>query len=120
MSKEMNKLILNMIKYDLIVGFVFWLILITFITPKVAHIFSLGLIVSLLNAIISGRVLEYSLRKNKKVFLLLSYITRITLIIIIAFPFLNDLIQLVAYLAGYLLHFVVVTFYWTKAEKGSD
>lgn len=116
----MNKLILNMVKYDLVIGFAFLLILATFINLKMASIFFLGLIVSLLNAIISGGVLEYSLSRSKNILLFFSYIIRILLIIIISLPFLNNLIQLIAYLAGYLLHFVIVVFYWIMAEKGSD
>ena len=78
------------------------------------------LFLALLNTIASGLILEYSLKNDKKTILILSYIIRILIIIIIALPFLNNLIQLITYLIGYILHFAVIIFYWIKTGKGSD
>lgn len=120
MSREMNNIISKMIKYDLIAGFIFVLILSLIFNLKVALIFLLGLIVSLINTTVNGLIIEYSLLKDKKLLLPLSYIFRIIIIILIALPFLNDLIQLLSYISGYLAHFVCVVFYWVKRGKGSD
>jgi len=109
-----------MIKYDLIAGFIFVLILSLFFNLKVALIFFLGLMISLINTSVNGLVIEYSLLKDKKILLPLSYVFRIIAIILIALPFLNNLIQLLSYISGYLTHFLLVVIYWLKKEKGSD
>ena len=116
----MNNIISKMIKYDLIAGFIFVLILSLFFNLKVASIFFLGLIVSLINTIANGLIIEYSFKNDKKALLAISYLFRITIIILIALPFLNNLIQLLSYISGYLSHFVFVVFYWMKKGKGSD
>lgn len=120
MSREMNTIISKMIKYDLIAGFIFVLILSRIFNLKVALIFLLGLIVSLINTTVIGLVIEYSLLKDKRVLLPLSYIFRITAIILIALPFLNNLIQLLSYISGYVAHFLFIVIYWVKDGKGSD
>ena len=120
MSREMKNTISNMIKYDLIAGFIFVLILSLFFNLKVALIFFLGLMISLINTSVNGLVIEYSLLKDKKILLPLSYVFRIIAIILIAVPFLNNLIQLLSYISGYLTHFLLVVIYWLKKEKGSD
>lgn len=120
MSREMNNIISKMIKYDLTAGFIFVLILSLFFNLKVALIFLLGLIVSLLSTILNGLAIEYSLLKGKGLLLPFSYLFRIIVIILIAVPFLNSLIQLLAYISGYLAHFVLVVFYWVKRGKGSE
>ena len=117
MSREMKNTISNMIKYDLIAGFIFVLILSLFFNLKVALIFFLGLMI---NTSVNGLVIEYSLLKDKKILLPLSYVFRIIAIILIALPFLNNLIQLLSYISGYLTHFLLVVIYWLKKEKGSD
>lgn len=120
MSREMKKVISYMVKYDFIAGFIFVLILSYLIDFKVALIFLLGLIVSLINTIINGVIIEYSLLKNQKILLPLSYIIRIISIILIAVPFLNNLIQLLSYISGYISHFLFILIYWLKKERGSD
>lgn len=120
MSREMKVVVLNMIKYDLIVGFIFVLALSCIFNIKVAFILFLGLMVSLINNILNGLFIEYSLLKNKKLLLPISYFTRIAIVVLIALPFLNDLIQLLAYIFGYILHYICVVFYWIKKRKGSD
>ena len=120
MSREMKDIISNMMKYDLIAGFIFVLILSLIFDLKVALIFFLGLMISLINTTINGLVIEYSLLRDKKILLPLSYIFRIIAIILIALPFLNNLIQLLSYISGYLAHFLFIIIYWLKKEKGSD
>lgn len=120
MSREMNNIISKMIKYDLLAGFIFVLILSLFFNIKVALIFFLGLMVSLINTIANGLIIEHSFKKDKSTLLAISYFIRIAIIILIALPFLNNLIQLLSYILGYVSHFVFVVFYWMKKGKGSD
>jgi len=116
----MKNTIFNMMKYDLISGFIFVLILSLVFNLEVALIFFLGLVISLINTSINGLVIEYSLLRDKRILLPLSYVFRIIAIILIALPFLNNLIQLLFYISGYLTHFLLVVVYWVKKEKGSD
>lgn len=116
----MNKAIYNMAKYDLIAGFIFVLIISLLFNLRVALIFLLGLIVSLINTIANGFLIEYSLLKNKKILLPLTYFIRIIFIVLIALPFLNNLMQLLSYISGYFTHFLFIAIYWVRNEKGSD
>ncbi|MBE6054178.1 MAG: hypothetical protein E7212_09745 [Clostridium sartagoforme] len=120
MSREMKRAISSMIKYDVIAGFICVLILSLLFNLKVALIFLLGLIVSLINTVANGLIIEYSLSKNEKILLLLSYIIRAFIIILIAVPFLNNIIQLLSYISGYFAHFLFIVIYWVKNGKGSD
>ncbi|VYU20375.1 hypothetical protein [Clostridium tertium] len=120
MSREMKTVVLNMIKYDLIAGLIFVLALSFIFNIKVALIFFVGLIVSLINTILNGIFIEYSLLKDRKLLLPLSYFIRIAVIILIALPFLHNLIQLLSYISGYITHFLFVVIYWVKNGKGSD
>jgi len=120
MSREMKRVISSMVKYDFIAGFIFVLILSLIFNLKIAFIFLLGLIVSLINTSANGVIIEYAILKNKKIFLLLSYIFRIILIILIALPFIGDFIQIISYISGYICHLILVVIYWLRNEKGSD
>jgi ATP synthase protein I len=106
MSKEMNNLLRKMIKYDLIGGFISALIILLEFNIKLSLIFSLGLIVSLINAIVSGFILERSLKKGKSLLLSLSFFVRIGIILLVAFPFYNDFKEILSYISGYISHFL--------------
>lgn len=106
MSREMNNLIKKMIKYDLIGGFISVLIILLVFKLKYSLIFSLGLIVALINAIISGIVIERLLIKGKGALYALSFIIKIGIILIIAFPFYNDFKEILSYILGYISHFL--------------
>ena len=69
---------------------------------------------------INGLIIEYSLLRDNKILLLVSYITRIVIIILIAVPFLNDLLELLLYISGYLVHLLFIVIDWVKNGKGSD
>lgn len=120
MSKEMKRLLFNTARYDLYGGIIFSLILFSSINWTFATIYFLGLMVALINFIVSGKVLEYLLSSNKGILLPVSYTLRILIIILLAVPFFNNLYQLIAYLVGYLSHFLFLIFSWVKHEKGSD
>lgn len=106
MSREMNNLIRKMIKYDLIGGFISVLIISSIFNIKGALIFFLGLIVSLINAIVSGFILENSLQKGKGLLLPLSFLVRIGIILLIAFPFYSEFEEILFYILGYISHFL--------------
>lgn len=120
MSREMNKLISGMIKYDFYGGFIFALIVSLSINLQIASIFLMGVLVALINFSASGILLEYSVMRNKRLLLIISYLVRITAIVCLALPFMYNLQKLIAYIIGYIMHFLFLTVYWLKNEKGSD
>lgn len=120
MSKEMKRLIVGIFKYDLILGFIFSLIISIFLTLKIGAIFFLGVLVALINFSASGIILEICLLKNKKVIITISYFLRIGIVLFIAMFFINNLNTILAYIIGYIFHFVVLTIYWINERKGSD
>lgn len=117
MSKEMNSIFKVMIKYDLIGGIVLAAILYSFIDFKILLILLLGLLVSLINSLANGFLLEYSLNNKKNIILLLSYFLRIIIIIIISIPFIKDQNKIMAYILGYTSHFGFLFIYWIKRWK---
>lgn len=120
MSKEMKRLIKDIIRYDLIFGFIFSLILSLFLTFKFGAIFFLGILVASINFSASGVILEYCISKNKRLLISISYFIRIAIILIIASFFINNLKTIMAYIIGYIFHFVLLTIYWIRERKGSD
>ncbi|NLL30175.1 MAG: hypothetical protein GX258_03865 [Clostridiales bacterium] len=117
MSKEMKSLLKIMIKYDLLGGLILAVILSKAVNIKFSIIFLFGDIISLINAIASGFLLEYTLKNNKSFLLVISYVLRILIIVILAIPFLNNLMNLIAYILGYTIHFIFQTIYWIKKWK---
>lgn len=117
MSKEMNSIFKIMIKYDLVGGIILSIILYYFIDLEIIIIFLLGLLVSLINSLANGSILEYSLNNKKNVILLVSYFIRITLIITIAIPFIKYQNKIIAYILGYTAHFGFLSIYWLKKWK---
>lgn len=120
MSKEMKRLIKGMFKYDLIIGFIFSIVISLFLTFKIGLIFFLGILVALINFSASGIILEFFLLNNKRSFIPLSYFIRIFIILFIAMFFINNFITILAYIIGYIFHFVLLTIYWINEGKGSD
>jgi len=117
MSKEMNSIFKIMIKYDLVGGIILFGILYYFLDLEIIAIFLLGLLVSLINSLANGLILEYSLNNKKNVILLLSYFIRIILIITISIPFIKDQDKIIAYVLGYTAHFGFLFIYWFKKWK---
>lgn len=121
MSKEVNKFLNGMIKYDLYGGIILSLILSILITTKFSIIYFVGIMVSLVNFLVSGKIIKNKLIEKKGGLLFqISYIIRILIVVGLAVPFMNQLINLIAYITGYLSHFVILIIYWVKSQKGSD
>lgn len=117
MSKEMYSMFKTMIKYDLIGGLLVFVILYSFIKIEVLLVLFLGLIVSLINNLVNGIILEYSLKKQKPLILSLNYFIRISVILIIAIPFIENQNKILAYILGYTSHFGFLFIYWIKKWK---
>ncbi|MBU3108185.1 ATP synthase subunit I [Clostridium gasigenes] len=121
MSKDVNKFLNEMIKYDLYGGIILSLILSITVNTKFSIIYFLGIIVSLANFFIGGKIMKNMLEKKRGGMLFpISGFVRILIIVGIAVPFMGKLINLIAYITGYISHFVFLTIYWVKSQKGSD
>lgn len=117
MSQEMKDLFVKLIKYNLIGLCIFVLIITYFFNIKIAFIFSLGLLVALINLILNGYILEYSIFNEKSFFLILGYFIRIAIVLIIAIPFLNNLTNLLSYIIGYISQFIFICYYSKNIER---
>lgn len=120
MSNEMKRLIKDIAIYDIIISFIFLCILSLMFTLKIGLIFFLGTLVSLINFSASGIILEYYISKNKRLIITISYFIRISIVLGIAAFFINNFETIVAYIIGYIFHFVLLTIYWIIHRKGSD
>ena len=117
MSKEMNKLRLKVTKYDIMSGLFMSLIIGLILSFKLAIVFLLGIIISMLNFRVSSMAYEKVLENEKKGFLI-STLLRIAIIIGIAFALRNDYELIISYLAGFITHFPVLI-YCTLKKEGS-
>lgn len=121
MSKEVNKFLKEVLKYDLYAGLIISLILSITITTKFSMIYFVGIMVSMINFFVSGKITKDRLEKQRGGMLFqLSYLIRILIIVIVAIPFMYDLFNITAYMGGFISHFVVLTMYCVKSQKGSD
>ncbi|MGL5085934.1 MAG: ATP synthase subunit I [Clostridium sp.] len=121
MNKDVNKFLNEMVKYDLYVGIIISLILSVTITTKFSIIYFIGTIVSMVNFFVSGKITKKRLEKKRGgVLFSISYFIRHIVVVIVAVPFIFELRNLMAYIVGFLSHFVVLTIYCIKSQKGSD
>ena len=90
---------------------------------KIGLILFLGLTVSMVNFIISAIVTNMFLnnpKKNKAIIFPLSYLIRIITIVAIAVLFSNRLANLLAFLMGFFIHYMILVITIIKVQKGSE
>lgn len=122
MSVEMKQMINLIIKYGSIIGISIFIIMLIIGEDKLAIIFSLGLIIAILNFILNGIILEkslYSKSKLVKIIFPFSYIARILIVVIVALPFIYDLKLISAYMIGFVMYFPILILSW-RLRKGGD
>lgn len=113
----MNKLISIVTKYDMIIGLFMSLIIGLIFNHEIALVFLLGLCISTANFIIS--VFETTKWLGKNSFKLFgSRIGGVFLIIICVFPFIHNFELILSYLAGFLSHFIVLSYCIISKERG--
>lgn len=111
MSKEMNNLLRNTIKYDLGSGILISLLIVLSSSLLYAMIYLLGIVVGLLNFLCSYYVTNKFLFKQGASSVIALFITifRIMLVIIIAVPLVNNLKYVALYLAGFISHLIIMS-----------
>lgn len=120
MSKEMNKFIIAVLKYELVGTIIFSLILSILVDINFSLIIVYGLAISFLNFVSNSLITEYVLKKKKKgIFYPMTYFIRILITVVLAIPIIFSLKTVIAFILGYVSHFVFLTLYWIKSQKGS-
>lgn len=123
MTTEMKLFLKNSVKYDIILGVCISIILFCFFGKNIAFIYFLGLIVSVINFLLSGVILDKNLNSTSRIFKILfpfSYVARIACVAFIAILFAKEVSYLIAYLGGFISHFPIIIFSWIRRQKGSE
>ena len=120
MDKEMNKLLMHMVQYDLVSGLFISLIIGIISTFSNAGIYLVGISVSAINFFVSGYVISKYLRKGKKqLFIIASYFLRMGFIIITILPFVKNMNFMIFYIIGFSSHYIILMAFSIKNRKGS-
>ena len=120
MTDEMRSLIRLSVKNNAILAVIISFFLLAFLGIKVSFIFLLGIIIASINFGISGIILDKSLndRVNSKLLVMLITILRVFIIIIIAIPFFGNIMYLLSYLGGLIIHFPILIFSYIRKTEG--
>ena len=123
MTKELKAILKNIVKYDILLGLASTMILFFIGFRKIIPIFILGIMVSIINFIVSAIILDKSLNscnKLKVILVPLSYFLRIGMVVCIALLFLKNTYCLFAYITGLIIHYPVLAITTIKTQKGSE
>lgn len=121
MNREIKSLLRILIKNIMLT-----LAIIIFATFLIGHailgvIFSLGLLVATTNFVLSGIIIEKTIKSKKKFVKYIfpfSYILRIIAVVIIAYPFIYNIEELLAYILGFISFFIMLIITWLKMQRG--
>lgn len=109
MNKDMNKLLLRLMKYDLISGLLISLVIGLSFSFSYALIYFIGLSIGLLNfysnSLITSRMLG---KKGGSSITILVVFFRIILIGILIIPFIGDILKVSFYIAGFIFNYLVL------------
>ncbi|AQR88812.1 hypothetical protein [Clostridium saccharobutylicum] len=119
MKKEMNKLLLQMVKYDLGSGLLISLMIILISTFINAGIYMAGMCASLINFFISGYVVRNCLTKSRAWIILVTYFLRMGFIILTILPFVKNIQYMICYMLGFCSHYVLLIGLNIMRRKGS-
>ncbi len=120
MDRDMNKLLQQMVKYDLGSGLLISLVIGLISSFFNAKFYLLGICVALINFICSGYITSKYLGKpGKGAIILLTTFLRIIFILLMALPFIGDVISIAYYMAGFITHHIILIVYCIKNRKGS-
>ena len=109
MSKDMNKLLQQTIKYDLGSGLLIALLIVLSSSFLNATMYFLGILVGMLNFICSYYVTTKILFKGgvRSILAILITFLRILAVVIIAIPLMNNLMFVILYVSGFISHLIV-------------
>lgn len=120
MKKNVDKLLYQIVKYDLISGLFIALIIGIISTLVSAGSYLVGISVAAMNFFIGGYIISKYLGKNKQVLIAVSYFLRLGFIVIIMIPFVKNERSLIFFIIGFLSHYVILLISFSiKNRKGS-
>ena len=121
MNKEMNKLLLHMVQYDLVSGLFISLVIGIISTFINAGSYLAGIGVATINFFVSGYVMSKYLGKGKKQLLIIvSNFLRMGFIIITILPFVKNISFMIFYIIGFITHYIIMLIVFSiKNRKGS-
>ena len=121
MNKVMNKLLLQMVQYDLGSGLFISLVIGIISTFINAGSYFAGISVAAINYFVSGYVILNYLGKGKKQLLIIvSNFLRMGFIIITILPFTKNVNFMIFYIIGFITHYIIMLIVFSiKNRKGS-
>ena len=121
MNKEMNKILIHMVQYDLVSGLLTSLIIGIISTFSNAGSYLAGIVVAIINFLISTYVISRYLGKQKKQwFIVVSNFLRLGFVIITILPFVKNVSFMVFYIIGFSTHYIIMLIVFSiKNRKGS-
>lgn len=119
MYKEMNKLLQGMIKYDLWSGILVSLIISITYSFINAGIYFVGILVSLINFLISSYIISKCLGRQDWM-IALTYFLRMGFILVTIAPFVRNSGYLICYMLGFVSHYIVLIVSNLKNREGSE
>ncbi|MDR3595496.1 hypothetical protein [Clostridium sp.] len=120
MNKEMNKLLLQTIKYDLWSVVLISLLVSLFSNFIYAGIYAVGICVALANFLVYGYTIERNLGKGIKHWIFIpEFFLRMAFIVLTILPFRNNMIYMLYYMAGFGSHYVLLIGSNIMRKKGS-
>jgi ATP synthase protein I len=120
MNKVMNKLLLQMVQYDLGSGLFISLVIGIISTFINAGSYLAGISVAAINFFVSGYVILRYLGKGKKQLLFIaSNFLRLGFICITILPFVKNMNCMIFYIVGFSSHYVILMVFSIKNRKGS-
>lgn len=109
MNKDMNKLLLRLIEYDLISGLFISLVIGLNFSFSYALIYFIGLIIGLLNFYSSSLITSKMIgKKDSSSFTILVSFFRVILVGILIIPFMGDILKVSFYMAGFIFNYLVL------------
>jgi hypothetical protein len=120
MNKEMNKLLLQTIKYDLGSGALVSLVISLFSTFINGRIYAVGICVALANFLAYGYIIERNLeKKTRQWVIILTFFIRMAFIVVTILPFRNNVLDMIYYMAGFVSHYILLIGFNIICKKGS-
>lgn len=122
MSKEMNKLLKEIVKFDMGSGILISLLIVLLSDFTSAIIYIVGICVSLCNFIGNGYVISRLTSSTKNKSAIISFFVtflRLGLVLVCAVPFASDVKKIAFYVAGFISHYLVLISYCLISRKGS-
>ena len=120
MNKEMNKLLLQTIKYDLGSGALVSLVVALFSTFINGGIYAVGICVALANFLASGYIIKRYLGKKTRQWIIIpTFFVRMAFIVATILPFRQNLEHMIYYMVGFVSHYILLIGFNIINRKGS-